>query len=629
MGNFSNDPQARLIESTGKQYVGVRMQQAVPILDADWNLLEDLRRREFETMGRWFIGDGVPAGSDAFRILPGANPNDFGIRQGLFIAVGKLTEAVANTTYATQPNFGSPDVTPPVTALTTPVANKSFIAYLDVWEREVDSQKDPALVDAHIGVETAIRLKRDWVVRVARVPEDVPGLSTPPVGHVFVQLAKIDRTAGNANITVDMIHDLRETQLTINRKIEVRDGVGTIVVDNTRFGAMLKNTRDSVLAFSNYLTTVYNSPSVSLMAGEILGLQAIEVISHAADAGLAMVNAHNLASNGALQYMSQLYDGQNNFFNVWHSVVLQLGSPTKKYAGYQVFVNQLDALLHQPLIGPFTGLLKALQMGDLTAAVTTQEQIASLFSTAGNANVPHGSIQVILANSPAGVLSLGQVARFEFKIKSATTVAGVYTASILPQAGWPRIVVDSAGNPIPNNKIPIGPSPSVVSVFVDVTVQAGSSGLQLRLTSDTNPAEIDQTSNVFTLTQGQPAPLGEDKIQFRVSNVSNGSIDPSSGAISITRTQKSTITVQVTNNTGQSATFALALAKNAETPAGTWTATYKGDASIPIPNGGFVSEQMDITPSGTATSVQLQFTASATISGSPVTAQLIIPCAGA
>ncbi|HZD94656.1 MAG TPA: hypothetical protein VE133_10410, partial [Candidatus Sulfotelmatobacter sp.] len=499
----------------------------------------------------------------------------------------------------------------------------------DVWEREIDSQKDPALVDARIGVETAIRLKRDWVVRVARVPEDVPGLSTPPAGHVFVQLARIDRKAANANITADMIHDLRETQLTINRKIEVRDGGGTIVVDNARFAAMLKNTRDSVLAFSNYLTTVYNSPSAALMGGEVLGLQAIEVISHAADAGLAMVNARSIASNGALQYMSQLYDGENNFFNVWHNVVLQLGGTPKKYSGYQVFVNQLDALLHQPSIGPLTGLQKALQAGDLIAAVDTQEQIAFLFSTAGNANVPHGSIQVILANSPAGILNLGQVARFEFKVKSATTVAGVYTASVLPQAGWPRIVVDSAGNPIPNNKIPIGPSPSVVSVFVDVTVQAGSSGLQLRLTSDTNPAEIDQTSNVFTLTQGQPAPLGEDKVQFRVSNVVNGSTDPASGAITITRTQKCTVTVQVTNNTGTSATFALALAKTAETPAATWTVLYKGDPSIPIPNGGFVSEQMDITPGATATSVQLQFTASATINGSPVTAQLIIPCAAA
>ncbi|HZD93955.1 MAG TPA: hypothetical protein VE133_06855, partial [Candidatus Sulfotelmatobacter sp.] len=105
MGNFSNDPQTRLTESAGKQYVGVRMQQAVPILDADWNLLEDLRRREFETMGRWFIGDGAPAGSDAFRILPG-NANDFGIRKGIFIAGGKLTEAAADTTYTTQPNFG-------------------------------------------------------------------------------------------------------------------------------------------------------------------------------------------------------------------------------------------------------------------------------------------------------------------------------------------------------------------------------------------------------------------------------------------------------------------------------------------------------------------------------------------
>jgi len=245
--------------------------------------------------------------------------------------------------------------------------------------------------------------------------------------------------------------------------------------------------------------------------------------------------------------------------------------------------------------------------------------------------VPHGSIQVILANSPAGNLTItGQPVRFEFKVKSATTQADTYTVSVLPATGWPRIVVNSAGNPIPNNKVPIPPAPSETSIFVDVTVQAGSSGLQLRVTSDSNPTEIDQLSNLFTLTQGQPAPLGEDKIQFHVSTIINGIIDPASGAINIIRTQKCTITVQVTNNTGQSPPppgFTLGVTKNLETPPGTWTLNYKGDPTTPIPSGGFVSEPLEVTPGLTATSVQLQFTASATIGGSTVSSTLTIACA--
>src|SRR5215207_4039206 len=51
-----------------KHYVGVRLQQGVPIVDADWNELEDIRRYELQAFLKWFVGDGVPAGNDGFRI---------------------------------------------------------------------------------------------------------------------------------------------------------------------------------------------------------------------------------------------------------------------------------------------------------------------------------------------------------------------------------------------------------------------------------------------------------------------------------------------------------------------------------------------------------------------------------
>jgi hypothetical protein len=624
MGNFSNDPQARLTESVNKRYVGVRMQQAVPVLDADWNLLEDLRRNELETVGSWFIGDGVPAGNDGFDIFAVAGANDFGIRNGLCVVSGKLTRNFADTTYGTQPNFGS-GVTPPIVALTTPTADKSFIAYLDVWEHEIDSQQDPALIDARIGVETAVRVMRDWAVRVARVPEDLP--LTPPAGHLFLQLAQLNRQANNPNITGSMIQDLRQTQLTINRKIEVRNSAGTIVVDNVRFAQMLTNTRNNALALSLYLTTVFNASSVALMAGEILGLQAIEVISHASDAGLALVNSHSIANPGAVQYMFQLYDAENNFVSVWQNVMLMLGSGTKKYGNYKQFVGVLAALLNSAVAG--TGLLPALQGGDLTSAVATQEQIASLFGTAGNANVAHGNVQVLLDTTPAGVLTTNQVVQFGFQVTSNTTLADTYTVSILPQAGWPRVLVDNQGNPIANNKVAIPAAPGQTTLFVNVTVQAGSSGLQLRVTSNSNPTEIDQLSNLFTLTEGQPSPPGETKIQFRMKLVSGGTIDPASGNVDVKLNQKCSIAVQVINNTGSDGSFTLTPNKIAEIPAGQWTFKYDGDPNpVPIPNGLSVSEPMEITPGPTAVSVQLQFTATATIGGSPVSGQLVIGFAG-
>ena len=145
MGNFSQDPTARSLDASAKQYVGVRIQQAVPLVDADWNLLDDIRRAELEAFGRLFIGSGVPAGSDGFHITAVAAPNDFAIGGGLCLVEGKSArnDASPGNTYTTQPNFGNPRLDTPLPPLTTPPGNKTFLAVLDVWEREVNSNEDP------------------------------------------------------------------------------------------------------------------------------------------------------------------------------------------------------------------------------------------------------------------------------------------------------------------------------------------------------------------------------------------------------------------------------------------------------------------------------------------------------
>lgn len=634
MGNFSQDPNKRAADAAAKHYVAVRLQQAVPVLDADWNLLEDLRRSEMERLASLFIGDGVPVGSDGFHILaptqPATQPNDFVIRGGTCVVGGKLTVNDADTSYATQPNFGNANLVPPLVPLTTPPADKTFIVYLDVFEEEVDSLVDPGLIDVRIGIETAIRLKRNWAVRVARVPEDFP-LPAPPPGHLFLQLAQLKRTANTAGITAAMITDLRDTQLSIKRKVEVRDSGGNIVVDNARFQQMLQNTRDNLLALIRYITSQFNPIFLPLSSGEILGLQAADHIARAADAGLALVNSSSLANAGAVKFMMQLYAAQNNFVGVWRDVVLKLAGFSglvRKYASYTTFVQRLDDRLNQPTVGQLTGLLPALTAGDLAAAVATQEDIARLFGTA-SAVIPRGAITVFLSKSPPGNLTTNQIVQFEFHVRSATTLAGTYTVDVLPHdTGWPRSVVDSTGNPIPNNSVPIGPAPAVVPILVNVTVQTGSSGLQLKVTSDTNPDEISQTSNLFTLTAGQPAPPGEDKVQFDLApNIVNGTKDPVTGVINVSRTKTCTVPIQVFNNTGQSAQFALGIAKQNEIAAGSWTEHYTGDASTPINNGSLVTETFTVNPAANAVSVQIVFTATATIQGSTVSGQFVIPFA--
>ena len=75
-GNFSTDPKKRSEEALENNYNGVLLQQGVPLLDADWNEMDGIRRLQLESLVRWVLGNDhdvlVPAGKpeeeDGFRI---------------------------------------------------------------------------------------------------------------------------------------------------------------------------------------------------------------------------------------------------------------------------------------------------------------------------------------------------------------------------------------------------------------------------------------------------------------------------------------------------------------------------------------------------------------------------------
>lgn len=622
MGDFSRDPRTRLADSVSKHYVGVRLQQGVPLLDADWNEMEGLRRHDSERMGAWFIGSGVPVGSDGFFIYEVSRDNDFGIRRGVCLVNGRLTENDTDVRYTTQPNFGNPDLDDPLPPLTTPASDKQFMVYLDIWEREVDASEDGELVDNNIGIETAVRIKREWAVRVARVPEDLSALETPPPGHLFYPLARLSRKGSNNRIRGEMVEDLRDTQLSIRRKIEVRNSSDIVMVDNRRFRLMLENTRNTAFAFIQYITTRFNALSTHLASAEVLGLQAAEHIARTAEAGLAQVNGESMANRGALNFLFQIHHAENNFMTVWRDWVLQLGGAPKKYAVYEDFLNRLDQRLNQPTVGTLKGLLPALQTGDLEAATEMQEEIVRLIGSATSA-IARGSILVYLARSPAGNLTSGSTARFEFRVRSFTTLADTYTVAILPEAGWPRVLVDSSGTPVPDNRVSIGAIDSEMTLFVDVTVQDGSSGLQLRVTSDSNPAEIDQLTGIYTLTEGAPPPIGEDKVQLYIDHVNNATLDPHSGVVNIQRKDKGTIALRVFNYTGQKSTFNLTVLKEDEV--GGWPAEFSGDTTLTVEDGESLPKVVEVTPASDAVSMDLRIEATTTVSGSTVKGSIVIP----
>src|SRR5262245_31600018 len=199
MGNFSRNTFDPL-----KNYVGVRLQQGVPVVDADWNELNDVTRQELYDTFNLTFADGVQPGSSDFTVSARTEPNDFDVLAGAALIQGRAVRVRNNLRYSTQP-WTNPQraardgvaVIPPLTTPPGPPEGappRRDIVYLDVWEREVESIEDTNLVNPAIGVETAVRLKREAAVRVVEgVGEGTTTLPTAPAGHVFLPLAVLRR----------------------------------------------------------------------------------------------------------------------------------------------------------------------------------------------------------------------------------------------------------------------------------------------------------------------------------------------------------------------------------------------------------------------------------------------------
>lgn len=233
MGNYSRDTFDRL-----KHYVGVRLQQGVPLIDADWNEQEDIRKFELRAFLKWFAGNGVPRGNDGFLIMAAAGTtNNFDIRGGNGTAEGAgrcIVEGLdvmleSTMRYSSQPLHNNPALAgqwgvSPIAPLTTPAADRLDTVYLDVWEREVDGSEDTDLINPTIGLESCVRIKREWAVRVAQGSLSPPA---PGAGHVFYPLARLKRPGGNAAIASAMIEDLRTTGINLaDLAAEIADARG-------------------------------------------------------------------------------------------------------------------------------------------------------------------------------------------------------------------------------------------------------------------------------------------------------------------------------------------------------------------------------------------------------------------
>ena len=203
MGNFSRNTFDPL-----KNYIGVRLQQGVPVLDADWNELNDVARQElYDTFSLTFT-DGIQPGGSDFDVGRSDQPNDFKVLAGAALIQGRPVRVRKNLRYSTQPwtdpKRAARDGVAVIPPLTTPpgppegAPPRTDIVYLDVWEREVGSDEDASLINSAIGVETCVRLKREAAVRVA---EGTTTLPAAPARHAFLPLALLRRPRNQAQIT--------------------------------------------------------------------------------------------------------------------------------------------------------------------------------------------------------------------------------------------------------------------------------------------------------------------------------------------------------------------------------------------------------------------------------------------
>lgn len=196
----------RVKDGADDMQIRIHLQQGVPVLDRDLELLGGLAAEQLRRFSEAAIGDGTAEDGFAIRALPdGENPrDDFVIGAGSFLAGGVGVRNHAAVRYSAQ--------SPPAPPLTTPRSARTDRVYLEVRAEDVDAASDPALANSDdVGVPTSSRVRLTWTVRVA---EDgtlpLRELSAGALVCVRVALAEIAREAG-AGIEPGMIRDLRSS----------------------------------------------------------------------------------------------------------------------------------------------------------------------------------------------------------------------------------------------------------------------------------------------------------------------------------------------------------------------------------------------------------------------------------
>ena len=142
-----------------KQFSRVLMQQGRVLLDADWNEHTAILLHYLQTLATDIIGPHGGPG-DGFKITANGTSADFNIGAGRYYVDGILCENESDLKYTEQ-------------KIHPPLANeKTYLAYLDVWERHVtyieeNKEGNPGIREVALGgPDTCSRAQIVWQVKV-------------------------------------------------------------------------------------------------------------------------------------------------------------------------------------------------------------------------------------------------------------------------------------------------------------------------------------------------------------------------------------------------------------------------------------------------------------------------------
>ncbi len=142
-----------------KHYHSVLQQQGRVSLDSDWNEQGAITGHRVEWEALDVIGQaGAPAGDAGFQLSAASNGSNLSISAGRAYVDGILIQNEQATLITQQPDL--PGFTLPTTAGT-------YIAYLEVWLRNITSLDDKSILEEALGgPDTCTRAKTVWQVNV-------------------------------------------------------------------------------------------------------------------------------------------------------------------------------------------------------------------------------------------------------------------------------------------------------------------------------------------------------------------------------------------------------------------------------------------------------------------------------